>query len=989
MSRKQVYTDFIVYDFESYLKTIEINDDEFIATKFVNEHVPVSCCIASSQSEVLFICEESCEILTEKFFNSALKLAKPIIVDMLQKFSSELASLDNALQSFEKDSLQYKFIQNLKGQLYGFCRQVPIIGFNSGRYDVQLFLKYLIPYLHKEFIAFTTIPDGSDNNEIYKRRPEFCPHQISNIIKQGPCYSSISTPNLHFLDISKFLAPGTSYDSMVKAYGCTLQKSFFPYTYFKSMAVLSETAIPPYAAYFNDLKNQNSLEIEFTQFQRLNALYGEKCALATMNLENVPKTGAENYNDLKVMWLQYDWNFKSYLEYYNRLDVEPFRECVQKMIKYYQTNSINLLKDAMSVPGIARLLVFASVKPGIYFTLFQSKDSDLFHKFSENSIGGPSIIFKRLVIAGTTQIRDGEETVARVIGLDANALYLYSFSLAMPVGCYIRRRAEDNFRIERSDQFMKEVDWLDYLVANDPKLDIIHQCNGRQYRVANFHVDGYDTLTNTVFEFLGCYVHGCDCKKSDDDETEVKRLARKKQTEERLQFIRSHTVTKCNGDVTRYNVIVMKECDFDSLVCTNPLAKSFTRRRQSVLPYIFSSTETGERRIIESIKNDQLFGMVECDIHVPEHLYDYFDELTPIFRHASVKPEHWSPYMSRLAEKLGLDRKPRDCLIGAMSAKKQLFSTPLLKWYLNKGLVITKVYEVIEYQKNVCFTEFVDNISNARREGDADSEKACLADLAKLIGNSSYGSMLLNKMKHRNTIITSDIEKVLAHMNNPRFRNLNELGNDVFELEMGKSSISLNQPTQIGFHILQLAKLRMLEFYYDFFDKYISRKHFELIEMDTDSLYFALSSRNMDSLVRPELLAEYQAEKYKWFPRTCKTYKAFDRRKPGLFKVEAEGSKMVALCSKSYCLADDETGAQKFSAKGCNKNAILDPWPLYHRALVEEMFIMTTNRGFRNHDGKIKTYYLEKRGLSPFDVKRFIKDDGISTTSHLHDFDSD
>ena len=41
--------------------------------------------------------------------------------------------------------------------------------------------------------------------------------------------------------------------------------------------------------------------------------------------------------------------------------------------------------------------------------------------------------------------------------------------------------------------------------------------------------------------------------------------------------------------------------------------------------------------------------------------------------------------------------------------------------------------------------------------------------------------------------------------------------------------------------VYQLTKLRMLEFYYDFLDRFVDRKDFELIQMDTDSNYMAIS----------------------------------------------------------------------------------------------------------------------------------------------------
>ena len=65
--------------------------------------------------------------------------------------------------------------------------------------------------------------------------------------------------------------------------------------------------------------------------------------------------------------------------------------------------------------------------------------------------------------------------------------------------------------------------------------------------------------------------------------------------------------------------------------------------------------------------------------------------------------------------------------------------------------------------------------------------------------------------------------------------------------------MTITRPYQCGIAVYQLAKLRMLEFYYDFVDKFCDRRDFEVIQMDTDSLYMALSTEDFDSAVRPEL----------------------------------------------------------------------------------------------------------------------------------------
>ena len=56
-----------------------------------------------------------------------------------------------------------------------------------------------------------------------------------------------------------------------------------------------------------------------------------------------------------------------------------------------------------------------------------------------------------------------------------------------------------------------------------------------------------------------------------------------------------------------------------------------------------------------------------------------------------------------------------------------------------------------------------------------------------------------------------------------------------------------------GLFILQYAKLVMLQLYYNFFKIFCDDTKFELIEMDTDSLYMAISETNIEEIIKPEM----------------------------------------------------------------------------------------------------------------------------------------
>ena len=197
--------------------------------------------------------------------------------------------------------------------------------------------------------------------------------------------------------------------------------------------------------------------------------------------------------------------------------------------------------------------------------------------------------------------------------------------------------------------------------------------------------------------------------------------------------------------------------------------------------------------------------------------------------------------------------------MGALSAQGLLVYDPLLLWYVNHRAVITKVYRTIDYQPAKIFPWFVEQVTEARRTGDVDESKALLAEVFKLLGNSAYGKLIEALERQTNVIHTKDEKVVDRALRSAYFSDLDEIGK-AYELESRKPRITIRRPFQVGIAVYQLAKLRMLEFYYDFLDKFIDRRDFELIQMDTDSNYMAISAERLEDIVRPELKAEFEAQ---------------------------------------------------------------------------------------------------------------------------------
>ena len=264
----------------------------------------------------------------------------------------------------------------------------------------------------------------------------------------------------------------------------------------------------------------------------------------------------------------------------------------------------------------------------------------------------------------------------------------------------------------------------------------------------------------------------------------------------------------------------------------------------------------------QRLKEEKWFGFAEVDIEIPKHLYPKFEEMCPFFYNKEVPveavPQHMLDYLKRTKRNRGDGKK----LVGALSAKKILLYAPLLRWYLQHGAVITNVYRTIDYQPTKIFTWFVDQVTEARRTGDKEKSKALLAEVFKLLGNSGYGKLFEALERQKNTIYTKKEKVVDQALRSAFFSDLDEIG-QAYELESRKPRITIRRPFQVGIAVYQLAKLRMLEFYYDFLDRYFDRKDFELIQMDTDSNYMAISAEKLEDIVKPDLKEEFEVKKEK------------------------------------------------------------------------------------------------------------------------------
>ena len=926
------------FDFECYFdrENIPTNTDH---VEWIARHVPLSVSVASNvpgyEPAQCYITDGDSDKLMADMMVHLTAISDTAYDALLPSYVAVLADLDARKHAWEEETKEaeeedeeeeaengkktvnpYKTLEN---QLQVWLHQLPVVGFNSGRYDLNAIKKFFVPLLI---------------------------HHNAAVIKRQNTYMCLSTDQLKFVDICNYLAPGVSYDKYLKAYRCELQKGHFPYEYMDDLQKLEDRVLPPQSAFFSRLKNEG---ISNDDYARCQAVWCD--------------------NGMETL--------REYLIWYNNLDVTPFLQAIDKQFAFYQQHNIDMFKDGISVPGLSLLHLFNDLPNDTYFTVFNRTNSDLHQLVKDNIVGGPAIIFHRYHEKDVTKIRGGGETCRSIVGYDANALYLWAIMQDMPTGWYTRRREENKFRPQQAQPYgQMAIQWLTR-ESDRAGCTIRHQGNGREKRIGKLPVDGWCAETRTAYQFHGCFWHGCPKCHTDPEETNPKNnktmatlLA---DTKKHTTYLRRHV-----------KVVEMWECDW---------------KRERDPPHRQKWKMT-QQQIIAAVVDGTLFGMIECDIHVPPELRPYFSEMQPIFKNTTVTRDDIGPFMRQYAEEHDIMSTPRRMLVGSFHGIKLLLATPLLRWYLAHGLVVDRVYQVVDYEPNPCFQWFGESVSAARRAGDADPEKAIIADTMKLLGNSGYGKTVTNVDRHRDIKYCTEVG-TSSHINNKRFRQLDVVTEDAYEVTSNKARVTYDLPLHIGFFVYQYAKLRMLQFYYDFIDRYVERPLYQYCEMDTDSAYIALAGDSIDDLVTPEHRKHYFKHRSEWLPAECcdehkKEYvntrlagrswtatescclarKAFDKRTPGLFKVEWCGNGFIGLCSKTYyCFGSTD----KCTTKGLNKRQNTIDKDAFLSVLTNRRSGSGVNRGFRVRDSSVMTYIQERAALTYFYPKRKVLEDGLTT----------
>jgi hypothetical protein len=257
------------------------------------------------------------------------------------------------------------------------------------------------------------------------------------------------------------------------------------------------------------------------------------------------------------------------------------------------------------------------------------------------------------------------------------------------------------------------------------------------------------------------------------------------------------------------------------------------------------------------------------------------------------------------------------------------------------------------------------------------------SDLYKLMANAVFGKTLQNDRLHRNYSLIADEKKLLRAVSNPAMQTVKIINDDLCMVENVKKTIMLNKPIFVGFSVLELSKLHMFDFYYNYLLKTYSKENVTLCYHDTDS--FLCKIRTVD--LHKDMLNDWFDLSN--FSKDNKYYSDNNHKVLGKFKSETSDIipvEFVGLRSKMYSLLITRDKPSKLTAKGikkCYARKHLRHEQYLHTLLNKDRTTANFNL-IRSTNHQLQTVNVQKICLAAFDDKRYILNDGITTLAYGH-----
>lgn len=379
-------------------------------------------------------------------------------------------------------------------------------------------------------------------------------------------------------------------------------------------------------------------------------------------------------------------------------------------------------------------------------------------------------------------------------------------------------------------------------------------------------------------------------------------------------------------------------------------------------------------------ENSDIGYNFEVDIHYPENLHDLHNDYPLAPEQYCAEDEKLSKYQKYILDKNNSKRTKTKKLIGHFNDHKNyVVHGRILQFYIKHGLEITKIHKVIEYKQASWMKDYIDFNTQKRAQSKNDFEK----DFFKLCNNAPFGKTMEDVRHHIDFEIVSDEKRFLRLSKSNRIKGIHIFNPDLVGIDKIKKNVYLNKPIFVGQAILDLSKLHMFKYYYEYLKpKY--GKNMSNLMTDTDSLVLHIKCNDFYKDMKDDGFYYDMSEMKNKDFQDNKNKKVL-----GKFKDEANGkpiSEFIGLRAKMYSYIIDNDKNEHKKCKGikkCNVSKNINH-NMYKDALFNAKIYYEKQCLIKSEKHVLTSIEQNKISLSSFDDKRYTLSDSITTMTFGH-----
>ena len=377
------------------------------------------------------------------------------------------------------------------------------------------------------------------------------------------------------------------------------------------------------------------------------------------------------------------------------------------------------------------------------------------------------------------------------------------------------------------------------------------------------------------------------------------------------------------------------------------------------------------RTKIEQCKNEGN-GFAACvDLHYTREVKDATDQFPFAPDHMLINDQYYDesgelyPFLKEWSQaNEGEVMKPFKGLVGTLYDKERYcVHWKLLEWYMDHGLIVTKVHNIVLFQEAKYLSGYVNHNITLRNQRTDELGKM----VYKLMGNSIYGKTFENPFNHYKYVLVRNEMKLKGLIETADVASITPIDQNNSIVKITGDRVELDKPTYVGACVTEYAKLHMYRLFYDKFMKMFPSV--ELVYTDTDSFIIRVEH---DPALQGQALLDYMNRD-----------EPLIGREGGLIKSETGTDfirEVVALRSKLYSY-ETLSGKIDVKAKGVSeqyKKAFITHADMVATMATKKIIALDISQIQRTHM-TVRNIVSSKKCVSIADGKRKIEDDGIHT----------